>query len=301
MLKPRPVRADETTMSIPTIAAERDLSNPDPQARTPVSTTLSSGLSPAFDVDQAFLRRTTQARGRGLHGQLVQRLGQLIVSGEMGADEPLVPEEIGHRFDVSRTVVRETLRVLEAKGLVSARPNVGTRIRPVTDWNLLDPDIIEWRSLGPSRGEQLRELNELRMAVEPLAAQLAAGRVDPERKARMRELIGVLSEAVHTDPIAYAVADAELHGLILHASGNRLVEHLAEVVYGALEMTATGRHSCGEPSKAHVDAHYRLVLALTDATAPDPGLAADLLRTLLASGLRTEATLPAQREQQPGR
>ncbi|CAM5383101.1 Vitamin B12 import ATP-binding protein BtuD [Streptomyces alboniger] len=63
---------------------------------------------------------------------------------------PPVPEEIGQRFEVSRTVVRESLRVLEAKGLVSARPNVGTRVRPVSDWNLLDPDIIEWRAFGPS-------------------------------------------------------------------------------------------------------------------------------------------------------
>lgn len=72
-------------------------------------------------------RRGTASRGRGLHGQLVQQLGQMIVSGDLGADRPLVPEEIGQRFEVSRTVVRESLRVLEAKGLVSARPNVGTR------------------------------------------------------------------------------------------------------------------------------------------------------------------------------
>src|SRR6266567_361686 len=102
----------------------------------------------------AALPRAAAQRGRGLHGQLVQQLGQMIVAGELGADRPLVPEEIGHRFEVSRTVVRESLRVLEAKGLVSARPNVGTRIRPVQEWNLLDPDVIEWRAQGPLRGDQ---------------------------------------------------------------------------------------------------------------------------------------------------
>lgn len=112
-------------------------------------------------------RRSTGSRGRGLHGQLVQQLGQMIVSGDLGADRPLVPEEIGQRFEVSRTVVRESLRVLEAKGLVSARPNVGTRVRPVSDWNLLDPDIIEWRAFGPQRDDQRRELNELRWTIEP--------------------------------------------------------------------------------------------------------------------------------------
>src|SRR3954465_7261863 len=129
-------------------------------------------------------RRAAGSRGRGLHGQLVQQLGQMIVSGDLGADRPLVPEEIGQRFEVSRTVVRESLRVLEAKGLVSARPNVGTRIRPVHEWNLLDPDVIEWRgpaphafngrAPGPSRAAQARDLAERRQAFEPLAAHLVA-------------------------------------------------------------------------------------------------------------------------------
>ena len=132
------------------------------------------GAAPTSEMGRVG-RRAAGSRGRGLHGQLVQQLGQMIVSGDLGADRPLVPEEIGQRFEVSRTVVRESLRVLEAKGLVSARPNVGTRVRPVSDWNLLDPDIIEWRAFGPQRDDQRRELCELRWTIEPLAARLAAG------------------------------------------------------------------------------------------------------------------------------
>ncbi len=170
--------------------------------------------------------RAAAQRGRGLHGQLVQQLGQMIVAGELGADRPLVPEEIGHRFEVSRTVVRESLRVLEAKGLVSARPNVGTRIRPVQEWNLLDPDVIEWRAQGPLRGDQARELAELRQAFEPLAAHLVAerGGALPEAvRARLGELADMLAEsAAALDAPAYARIDAEFHALLLQATDNRM-------------------------------------------------------------------------------
>lgn len=141
-------------------------------------------------------RRGTASRGRGLHGQLVQQLGQMIVSGDLGADRPLVPEEIGQRFEVSRTVVRESLRVLEAKGLVSARPNVGTRVRPVSDWNLLDPDIIEWRAFGPQRDDQRRELDDLRWVIEPLAARLAAGHGREDIQQRLGDMIEIMGHAM---------------------------------------------------------------------------------------------------------
>ena len=206
-------------------------------------------------------RRAGGSRGRGLHGQLVQQLGQMIVSGDLGADRPLVPEEIGQRFEVSRTVVRESLRVLEAKGLVSARPNVGTRIRPVQEWNLLDPDVIEWRAQGPLRGDQARELAELRQAFEPLAAHLVAerGGALPEAvRARLGELADMLAEsAAAVDAAAYARIDAEFHALLLQATDNRMLEHLSAVVYGALEITGV-RAGC-EALPANARSHAELV------------------------------------------
>ena len=165
-------------------------------------------------------RRAGGSRGRGLHGQLVQQLGQMIVSGDLGADRPLVPEEIGQRFEVSRTVVRESLRVLEAKGLVSARPNVGTRVRPVSDWNLLDPDIIEWRAFGPQRDDQRRELFELRWTIEPLAARLAAGHGREDVQQRLADMVEIMGHAVaQGDALTFSRADAEFHALLLQVAG----------------------------------------------------------------------------------
>lgn len=244
----------------------------------------------------AFPRAAAQ-RGRGLHGQLVQQLGQMIVAGEIGADRPLVPEEIGQRFEVSRTVVRESLRVLEAKGLVSARPNVGTRIRPVHEWNLLDPDVIEWRALGPLRSDQARELGELRLAFEPLAAHLVAARAQalPEDvRTRFVELAELLAEAAAVpDPAAYQRADAELHALMLRATDNRMLEHLATVVYGALEITGGRPHACPPPGAA--DRHPVLVDALL--RGDGPGAAAVLAELLRRDG-DEESTLhlPTQRD-----
>ncbi|MEV0188725.1 FCD domain-containing protein [Kitasatospora purpeofusca] len=239
-------------------------------------------------------RKTTSSRGRGLHGQLVQQLGQMIVSGDLGADRPLVPEEIGQRFEVSRTVVRESLRVLEAKGLVSARPNVGTRVRPVSDWNLLDPDIIEWRAFGPQRDEQRRELFELRWAIEPLASRLASGHGREDVQQRMAELIEILGHAcAQADLATYARADAELHVLILQLAGNRMLEHLSGIVACALQVSGGPATACERPSEASVGMHARLVEALG---AGDGSAAENTMRALLTVHPEIEPSVPAPRE-----
>ncbi|MFF8773897.1 FadR/GntR family transcriptional regulator [Kitasatospora sp. NPDC015120] len=239
-------------------------------------------------------RKTTSSRGRGLHGQLVQQLGQMIVSGDLGADRPLVPEEIGQRFEVSRTVVRESLRVLEAKGLVSARPNVGTRVRPVSDWNLLDPDIIEWRAFGPQRDEQRRELFELRWAIEPLASRLAAGHGREDVQQRLAELVEIMGHAcAQADLATYARADAELHGLVLQLAGNRMLEHLSGIVACALQVSGGPATSCERPSEPSVGLHARLV----DALGTGDGTAAETaMRALLTVHPEIEPSVPAPRE-----
>ncbi|WP_280726526.1 FadR/GntR family transcriptional regulator [Kitasatospora sp. MAA4] len=240
-------------------------------------------------------RKTTSSRGRGLHGQLVQQLGQMIVSGDLGADRPLVPEEIGQRFEVSRTVVRESLRVLEAKGLVSARPNVGTRVRPVSDWNLLDPDIIEWRAFGPQRDEQRRELFEMRWAIEPLAARLAAGHGREEVQQRLVEMTEIMTHsAAQGDLITFSRADAELHSLVLQMAGNRMLEHLASIVGSSLQVSGGPATACERPSDSSVSVHARLV----DALGTGDGSAAEAAMRSLLTAVHpdVEHSVPAPRE-----
>ncbi len=228
---------------------------------------MSNGNTPVWEGSESDMgrmpRRSTGNRGRGLHGQLVQQLGQMIVSGDLGADRPLVPEEIGQRFEVSRTVVRESLRVLEAKGLVSARPNVGTRVRPVSDWNLLDPDIIEWRAFGPQRDDQRCELAELRSTIEPLAARLAAAGCREDVRQRLTDMVEIMKQALaQQDAVTFSRADAEFHAQLLQAAGNRMLEHLSGIVGAALHVSGGSAAGCERPSEALVAEHLRIVEAL---------------------------------------
>ncbi|WP_206313838.1 FadR/GntR family transcriptional regulator [Streptomyces coryli] len=255
--------------------------------------------SPAWDSEPDLsrsVRRAATSRGRGLHGQLVQQLGQMIVSGDLGADRPLVPEEIGQRFEVSRTVVRESLRVLEAKGLVSARPNVGTRVRPVSDWNLLDPDIIEWRAFGPQREDQRRELCELRYTIEPLAARLAAGHGREDVQQRLQDMAEIMSHAlVQGDAVTFSRADAEFHSLVMQVAGNRMLEHLSGVVGAALQVSGGPVGGCDRPGETSVANHLRIC----DALAAGDGPAAEAaMRQLLSvhETTGTERVVPAPRE-----
>ncbi|MGW1036272.1 FadR/GntR family transcriptional regulator [Streptomyces antibioticus] len=239
-------------------------------------------------------RRTAGSRGRGLHGQLVQQLGQMIVSGDLGADRPLVPEEIGQRFEVSRTVVRESLRVLEAKGLVSARPNVGTRVRPVSDWNLLDPDIIEWRAFGPQRDDQRRELSELRWTIEPLAARLAAGHGRDDVQQRLGDMVEIMGHAMaQGDALTYSRADTEFHALLIQVSGNRMLEHLSGIVSAALQVSGGPVTGCDRPTEVSLAHHGRIVDALA---AADGGAAEVAMRQLLTVHPEVERVVPAPRE-----
>ncbi|MGW2640383.1 FadR/GntR family transcriptional regulator [Streptomyces sp. NPDC001348] len=239
-------------------------------------------------------RRAAGSRGRGLHGQLVQQLGQMIVSGDLGADRPLVPEEIGQRFEVSRTVVRESLRVLEAKGLVSARPNVGTRVRPVSDWNLLDPDIIEWRAFGPQRDDQRRELSELRWTIEPLAARLAAGHGREDVQQRLSDMVQIMSHAMaQGDALTFSRADAEFHSLLIQIAGNRMLEHLSGIVSAALQVSGGPVTGCERPNDASLAQHARIV----DALGAGDGTAAEAaMRQLLTVHPEVERVVPAPRE-----
>ncbi|WP_425578309.1 FadR/GntR family transcriptional regulator [Streptomyces albiaxialis] len=250
--------------------------------------------APAWEGSEADMnrvgRRAAGSRGRGLHGQLVQQLGQMIVSGDLGADRPLVPEEIGQRFEVSRTVVRESLRVLEAKGLVSARPNVGTRVRPVSDWNLLDPDIIEWRAFGPQREGQRRELCELRWTIEPLAARLAAGQSREDVQQRLADMVEIMGHALaQGDTLTFSRADAEFHSLVLQAAGNRMLEHLSGIVSSALQVSGGPATGCEHPTEGAVGHHRRVVEALV---AGEAAVAEAAMRQLLS--VHTESTQAAQ-------
>src|SRR5918992_1302910 len=141
---------------------------------------------------------------RGLHGQVVQEVGRRIVSGAEPPGSILDIEHLEATFDVSKTVVREALKVLAAKGLVDARPKRGTFVRPRADWSLLDPDLLRWQFESSARDQFLTNLHEVRLIVEPAGALLAASH--NELLARMEHIIEIGLRA---------------RDLLVHAAGHR--------------------------------------------------------------------------------
>ncbi|MCC6315627.1 MAG: FadR family transcriptional regulator [Thermomicrobiales bacterium] len=213
---------------------------------------------------------------RGLHGQVVHEVGRRIVLGELTPGGTLDLEALEREYGVSRTVVREAVKVLEAKGLLQARPKRGTIVRERERWNLLDPDIISWRLSGGPDVDFLTDLSELREAFEPAAARLAAARAAPSDIAAMRAALTAL-HAHRGDLEASTTADVALHRAIVAATGNELLTRISAL----LEAGLRGRDQLAFVhgwDTAYLDLHTRVVDAIE---AGDAAVAETAMRTLV--------------------
>lgn len=166
---------------------------------------------------------------RGVHGHVVNDIGSRIVSGHLPHDSTIDTAELITRYDVSRTVVREALKVLSGKGLVDARPKRGTFVRERENWNLLDPDVLRWQFAVADNPDILEQLHEVRVMVEPAAAALAAAR---RLEADLVELDQALDdmEASDTSTDGIVAADQRFHRGLIDATHNELVVQLAFVI-----------------------------------------------------------------------
>jgi DNA-binding FadR family transcriptional regulator len=173
-----------------------------------------------------------------LHEQVLARIGPDLVSGVLVQGQVLRIEGLEVRYDVSRTVIREVVKVLESLQIVTSRRRVGIRVRPRREWNLFDPRMIRWRLASPDRAEQLRSLSELRRGIEPVAAELAATHATPEQCGALTgAVIGMSVTGKAGDLQAYLAHDVTFHQVLLEASGNEMFAALAPVVAEVL----TGR------------------------------------------------------------
>ena len=198
------------------------------------------------------------AVGGGLHARVLDQIGVAICNGELVTGTVLTVEEIETRYRVSRSVVREVVRVLESMGLARSRRRVGMMVLPSTSWNLFDPQVIRWKLASPSRLVQLQELTQLRTAIEPLAARLAAERSSLAQGSDLMGLAGRLWAAGHEqDDRAYVSLDILFHGLVLTSSGNEMFARLDSVV-GVILRARTDygyvpAHPHAEALQLHVD------------------------------------------------
>lgn len=175
----------------------------------------------------------------GLHARVLDRLGTAICDGELAPGSVLNIDDLVDRYAVSRSVVREVLRVLASIGFIETRRRVGVMIRPAEDWNVFDPQVIRWRLASAGRIVQLRSITELRTAIEPHAAWLAANRVGHDEASDLVGLAAKMWAAGKAgDEERFLQLDIEFHRRILVASGNEMFVRLQDLIAEVL----TGRH-----------------------------------------------------------
>ncbi|GAA5125477.1 FadR/GntR family transcriptional regulator [Haloechinothrix salitolerans] len=225
--------------------------------------------------------RAERIAGQGaLHDSVLDAIGIRITSGELAAGDVLTLEAIQEHYGVSRTVARETMRLLESRGLVTSKRRVGITVRPMTSWQVYDPKVIWWRLSGPDRDAQLRSLTELRIAVEPLAAAAAARGASAAERERAVALAAAMRERGEAGELReFLDLDIEFHALLLRAGGNEMFAALTEVVAVVLRGRTTLGLMPHKPVAKALDLHEAVAAAVADGRRED---AEDAMRELLA-------------------
>jgi DNA-binding FadR family transcriptional regulator len=164
-------------------------------------------------------------------------IGRRIVSGQHKPGDTLPTEpRIQAEFGVSRTAVREAIRLLSAKGLTVSRPKIGTRVRPTVDWNMLDPDVLRWQLDQSPSEDFIHSLFEMREIIEPAAAERAAERATLEELDRMGVAMDGIQNEARASP-EQIKADIDFHMAILEASRNPLLRSVGAMIASALSIS----------------------------------------------------------------
>jgi GntR family galactonate operon transcriptional repressor len=223
---------------------------------------------------------------RGVHGQTVEAIALRVLSGELAEGATLDLGALQTELGVSLTALRESLKVLAAKGLVDARQKRGTFVRPRADWNLLDPDVLRWQFSAEADVSLLRSLNEVRRIVEPAAVRLAAERHSDEDLARLDGALAAMAEA--GDSVGAVEADLSFHRALLDATHNELLTRMQAVLESALAARDQLVHGTAKHSDDPVPSHRAV---LDGVRARDPESAESAMRALLEKAITDEEQL----------
>ena len=216
------------------------------------------------------------APSRNLTFGMLDTLGRAIVTGSYETARFPTEAELAEQHKVSRSVTREAVKMLTAKGLLTARPRKGTTVQPSNSWNLFDADVLRWLLERKFSLQLLRQFNELRVAIEPGAAALAAKAADEAALeaihagyARMEA-----AEAGDDDPLS---ADIAFHIAVLNASANPFYRQFRDVVATALQTSIrfTNRF---QGRTASLPAHHAVLAAIE---AQDPAAAHDAMARII--------------------
>jgi len=182
----------------------------------------------------ARLSRLAAERAMSSHDHIAAILGTEILKGVHLPGRNLPPEpELIERFQVSRTVIREVMKTLTAKGFIASKTRIGTRVLDPGNWNYFDADVLAWRVRMGLDDEFRLSLTEVRRAIEPVAAGLAARRRTSADVVALRGVVALMARSGHTRQ-SFAEADLNFHLTVGAASGNPLIRSVAGVIEAAL-------------------------------------------------------------------
>jgi len=178
-------------------------------------------------------------KDHGAHNYVLNSLGSRIVSGDLPSGAVVNLNSLEEEYQVSRTVIREVVRVLESHGMLQSRRRVGITVQPMVNWDVMDESVIRWRLDGPDYEQQIQELMELRLAIEPVAARFAAERASKDERRHLTELATTLDELGELSEIntqEFLTTDIAFHTVLIEASKSplliRLVGPITEVISG---------------------------------------------------------------------
>jgi DNA-binding FadR family transcriptional regulator len=236
-------------------------------------------------------------RGSSLHNSVAQDIGARILKGEF-APGTLLPNEAEwcRVYGVSRTAVREAIKMLAAKGLIVSRPKIGSRVQPRDAWNLLDRDVLVWYCAAADQHHFLANMQQLRQILEPEAAALAAENHTPAQFADIEAAYNGMRESKSFPD--WNTADVRFHLAILFAAGNELLVPLGFVIESALGnmFDWTTRHN--EDFRSALPLHEHILIAIRQRR---PEAARRAARKLLSDtnrviGLAQKTTTKASRK-----
>jgi GntR family galactonate operon transcriptional repressor len=171
-----------------------------------------------------------RAQKRNLFAHVVEELGTRIMRGNLKPDDPFpIEADLGREFGASRSVIREAVKSLAARGLIESKTRTGIRVMPPTHWNLLDPEVLSWRYSVMAPAQFYSELFEIRLMIEPQAAALAASRATQADIAEISEAFSEMSK-VRENGTNAVDADLRFHRAILAAGKNALLHQMGHLI-----------------------------------------------------------------------
>lgn len=240
---------------------------------------------------------SVQTMIKNRHGNTLDVLGFAVVSGQYLPGQSIPPEPVlGAQYGVSRTVVREVIKSLVAKGLISAGPKVGTRVLERERWNWFDPDVIVWQSKVGLTADFLRDLQDLRRIIEPAAVRIAALRATAQDIAEIETAFAGMTDAVENGG-DYVTPDLHFHQGLLKASHNLMLVQMSKALSALLRTSFEISTSRKDGPKGSMPLH-RAVLDAVIAKNPDQAEKAILV---LIDGAREDidAVLKSRRKLPP--